>query len=114
MSDDKQQLDPRVAEVRGMLYLDDDSDDGLLSRYVKAADAFVRNAIGDADGFYADPRVKDLFAEAVEALAATYFENRLSLSDTQAYPVDLTVNSVIAQLRGIYDVYTEEQDTKQN
>ena len=45
-------IDPLVSRVRDMLYLDDDSDDQLLNSYVKAAQAFVHNAVGeDVNGF---------------------------------------------------------------
>lgn len=101
MSDDN--LDPRVRQVRDMLYLDDDSDDALLSLYVNAADRYVRHAIGDdVDGFYANEEVKPLFDEAVLSLAGTFYQNRLAISTVPTYQVDLTVNSIIAQLRGLY------------
>lgn len=96
-------LDPRVRQVRDMLYLDDDSDDALLSLYVNAADRYVRHAIGtDLDGFYDDDEVKPLFTEAVISLAGTFYQNRLAISAVPTYQVDLTVNSIIAQLRGLY------------
>ena len=104
------ELDPLVAEVRGMLYLDDDSDDLLLNSYVKAANAFIHNAIGDdINGFYDDAQVKSLVKVAVMSLAGTYYQNRLALSDVQAYTVDLTVNSIIGQLRGLYNTFSEKQ-----
>lgn len=106
-------LDPLVGRVRDMLYLDDDSDDQLLSSYVKAAQSFIHNAIGeDVNGFYADERVKSLVDLAVMSLAGTYYQNRLALSDVQNYPVDLTVNSVIGQLRGLHDQIAEEPTKK--
>lgn len=96
-------LDPRVHQVRDMLYLDDDSDDALLSLYVNASDRYVRHAIGtDLDGFYDDDEVKPLFTEAVISLAGTFYQNRLAISAVPTYQVDLTVNSIIAQLRGLY------------
>lgn len=96
-------LDPRVRQVRDMLYLDDDSDDALLSLYVNAADRYVRHAIGtDLDGFYDNDEVKPLFTEAVISLAGTFYQNRLAISAVPTYQVDLTVNSIIAQLRGLY------------
>ena len=92
MSDNN--LDPRVQQVRdNMLYLDDDSDDKLLSLYVNTADRYVRNAIGtDLDGFYDNEEVKPLFTEAVLSLAATFYQNRLAISAVPTYNVDLTVN----------------------
>lgn len=82
--------------------MDGDQDDQLVQGYLDAAKAFVKGAIGDDDSFYRLPDVKPLFESAVTALAATYYQYRLSLSDTQTYPVDLTVNSIIGQLRGRY------------
>lgn len=106
----EQQLDPLVPRVRDMLYLDDDSDDQLLDSYIKAAQAFVHNAVGeDVNGFYDDSRVSSLVTLAVMSLAGTYYQNRLALSDVQAYRVDLTMNSIIGQLRGLRDAFAEKE-----
>lgn len=106
----EQQLDPLVPRVRDMLYLDDDSDDQLLDSYIKAAQAFVHNAVGeDVNGFYADDHVSSLVTLAVMSLAGTYYQNRLALSDVQAYRVDLTMNSIIGQLRGLRDTFVEKE-----
>lgn len=111
MSDEAPSLDKLVPRVREMLYLDDDSDDQLLNSYVKAATSFIHNAIGeDVNGFYDDSRVVSLVDIAVMSLAGTYYQNRLALSDTQTYPIDLTVNSIIGQLRGLRNSYDEESD----
>lgn len=102
-------IDPLVSRVRDMLYLDDDGDDQLLNSYVKAAQAFVHNAVGeDVNGFYDTPQVSSLVTLAVMSLAGTYYQNRLALSAVQTYPVDLTVNSIIGQLRGIYNSFAEK------
>lgn len=109
MEDDK--LDPRVSEVRDLLSLDDGEDDQLLSSYVASADAYVRGAITDDDDFYSSSdEIKSLFDLAVTSLAGTYYQNRLALSQVQTYEVDLTTKSVIAQLRGRYDVWSESKD----
>lgn len=106
----EQKLDPLVPRVREMLYLDDDSDDQLLDSYIKAAQAFIHNAIGDdVNGFYADDHVSSLVTLAVMSLAGTYYQNRLALSDVQAYRVDLTMNSIIGQLRGLRDTFAEKE-----
>lgn len=98
-----------VERVKNVLYLDGDDDDPLLSSYVLAAYAFVHNAIGeDVNGFYADVNVAPLVNTAIVSLAATYYQNRLALSDTQTFPIDLTVDSIIGQLRGMRNSFEEE------
>lgn len=105
------ELYPLVQDVKNILYLDGNDDDELLNSYVIAADSFVHNAIGeDANGFYDDSRVKALVDLAVKSLAATYYQNRLALSNVQSYPVDLTVDSIIGQLRGLYSSFIEGSD----
>ena len=104
-------LDPLVPRVRDMLYLDDDSDDQLLDSYIKAAQSFIQNAIGDdVNGFYSDANVSSLVTLAVMSLAGTYYQNRLALSDVQAYQVDLTTNSIIGQLRALRNTFEEKEE----
>lgn len=103
-----------VERVKNVLYLDGNDDDPLLSSYVRAAYAFVHNAVGDdINGFYSDTNVSSLVEMATVSLAATYFQNRLSLSDTQTFPIDLTVNSIIGQLRGIRNTFEEKSDNSE-
>lgn len=103
-----------VERVKNVLYLDGNDDDPLLSSYVCAAYAFVHNAVGDdINGFYSDTNVSSLVEMATVSLAATYFQNRLSLSDTQTFPIDLTVNSIIGQLRGIRNTFEEKSDNSE-
>lgn len=103
-----------VERVKNVLYLDGNDDDPLLSSYVSAAYAFVHNAVGDdINGFYSDTNVSSLVEMATVSLAATYFQNRLSLSDTQTFPIDLTVNSIIGQLRGIRNTFEEKSDNSE-
>lgn len=103
-----------VDRVKDVLYLDGNEDDVLLSSYVLAANSFVRNAIGqNVNGFYSEPSVSALVSTAVISLAATYFQNRLSLSDTQTFPIDLTVNSIIGQLRGMRNTFEEKGDNSE-
>lgn len=103
-----------VDRVKDVLYLDGNEDDVLLSSYVLAANSFVHNAIGqDINGFYSEPSVSALVSTAVISLAATYFQNRLSLSDTQTFPIDLTVNSIIGQLRGMRNTFEEKSDSSE-
>ena len=103
-----------VDRVKDVLYLDGNEDDVLLSSYVLTANSFVHNAIGqDVNGFYSEPSVSALVSTAVISLAATYFQNRLSLSDTQTFPIDLTVNSIIGQLRGMRNTFEEKGDNSE-
>ena len=103
-----------VDRVKDVLYLDGNEDDVLLSSYVLAANSFVHNAIGqDVNGFYSEPSVSALVSTAVISLAATYFQNRLSLSDTQTFPIDLTVNSIIGQLRWMRNTFEEKSDNSE-
>lgn len=103
-----------VDRVKDVLYLDGNEDDVLLSSYVRVAFSFVHNAIGeDVNGFYEDTNVNSLVMMATVSLAATYFQNRLSLSDTQTFPIDLTVNSIIGQLRGMRNTFEEKGDNSE-
>lgn len=103
-----------VDRVKDVLYLDGNEDDALLSSYVRVAFSFVHNAIGeDVNGFYEDTNVNSLVMMATVSLAATYFQNRLSLSDTQTFPIDLTVNSIIGQLRGMRNTFEEKGDNSE-
>lgn len=103
-----------VDRVKDVLYLDGNEDDVLLSSYVRVAFSFVHNAIGeDVNGFYEDTNVDSLVMMATVSLAATYFQNRLSLSDTQTFPIDLTVNSIIGQLRGMRNSFEEKGDNSE-
>lgn len=112
--DDSLDVSSTVERVKDVLYLDGNDDDVLLSSYVRAAFSFVHNAIGeDVNGFYEDTNVDSLVMMATVSLAATYFQNRLSLSDTQTFPIDLTVNSVIGQLRGIRNTFEEKGDSNE-
>lgn len=111
MEDNTNQVDPRIAKVRGLLNLDNGEDGQLLSSYVASADAYVRGAITDDDDFYtSSDEVKSLFELAVVSLAGTYYQYRLALSQVQTYEVDLTTKSVIGQLRGRYDVWSEKEE----
>lgn len=103
-----------LEQVKGLLYLDGAADDDLLRGYIAAADQFIKNAVGDNEAFYAKDNVKPLFESAVKALAATYYQYRLALSDTQTFPIDLTVNSIIGQLRGRYALSGDEEDETTN
>lgn len=94
-----------VEDIKGVLYLDGDEDDALIKSYIDAALQFVKGAVGtEHPDFWNDPQVTPLADMATKSLAATYYQYRLSLSDTQTFSVNLTVNSIIGQLRGLYDL----------
>ena len=86
--------DKMLNEIKGLLYLDGSAEDGLLKGYIAAADQFLKGAIGDDEDFYQKENVKPLFESSVKALAATYYQYRLELSDTQTFPTVLLVNYV--------------------
>lgn len=110
-SDDKKAKETILLnQVKGLLYLDGSADDDLLKGYIAAADQFIKSAVGDNEEFYQKDNVKPLFESAVKALAATYYQYRLALSDTQTFPINLTVNSIIGQLRGRYDLEVGDND----
>jgi hypothetical protein len=102
--------DKMLNEIKGLLYLDGSAEDGLLKGYIAAADQFLKGAIGDDEDFYQKENVKPLFESSVKALAATYYQYRLALSDTQTFPINLTVNSIIGQLRGRYALEVGDND----
>lgn len=103
-----------VDDVKKVLYLDGTDDDALLQAYIDAAEQYIKGAIGDGDAFYVQNNVLPLFDMAVKSLAATYYQYRLSMSDIQIYEIDLTVNSIIGQLRGRYDVWEAIQSETTN
>lgn len=99
---------PTLDDLKLSLRLDGNSDDNLLTGYLAAADNYIKQAIGtELDGFYDDDSVVDLFNTAVLALASSYYNYRSSLVPIAAVSVDLTVDSIIGQLRGLYDLKME-------
>lgn len=99
-----------VDDVKDVLYLDGNADDGLIKSYIDTASQFIKSAVGDNDDFYTKPNVSALFDSAVKALAATYYQYRLALSDIQTFPINMTVNSIIGQLRGRYELEVGDDD----
>lgn len=99
-----------VDDVKNVLYLDGNADDDLIKSYIETASQFIKSAIGDNEDFYSKPSVKPLFDGAVKALAATYYQYRLALSDIQTFPINMTVNSIIGQLRGRYELEVGDDD----
>lgn len=98
-----------VDDIKSSLNLDGDEDNALIQNYLTAAESYIKGAIGeDKSGkFYDQPDVAPLFGVAVIALTGSYYTYRVALSDTQSYPVDLTLNSIIGQLRGKYSLFEE-------
>lgn len=93
------------------LRIDGNLDDELLDAYIRAAESYIKNAVGADENFYAD---NDLFDVAVVALASSYYTERTALSSTQLYPVNLTLNSIIGQLRGKFSEVTQDGETSQS
>ena len=94
-------------QVMLALNLDESDDVALIQAYITTAENYVKNAVGDASSFFEQENVKPLYDTAVLALASSYYTYRVALTDTMTYPIDLTLNSVIGQLRGLYAVYCE-------
>lgn len=92
--------------------LDEVEDDNLVQGYLTAAEHSIKTAVGeDKSGkFYTREIVASMMDVAVIAIAGSYYTYRLSLADAQAYPVNLTSNAIIGQLRGLYALHEEEQD----
>lgn len=100
------------------LRIDGNEDDTILQTELNASVSFVKNAIcggdNDTDAFFERVDVQPLFDNAVLALASTYYENRVSVSELQTYTIDAPLNSIIGTLRGIYDVNEEVDDNEKN
>ncbi|MCM2585131.1 head-tail connector protein [Lactiplantibacillus plantarum] len=91
--------------LKSSLRIDGDDDDELLKGYLSAATSYIKQAIGDetsVPGFYEMESVNDLFETAVYALAGSYWYYRTSITSNTVNPVDLVVDSIIGQLRGLY------------
>ncbi|QMU09311.1 phage gp6-like head-tail connector protein (plasmid) [Levilactobacillus suantsaii] len=99
---------PTLDDLKLSLRLDGDADDELLTGYLNTAKSYITQAVGtESDSFYEDASVVDLFNTAVMALASAYYNYRSSLVPTTAISVNLPVNSIIGQLRGLYDLKME-------
>lgn len=99
---------PTLDDLKLSLRLDGDADDELLKGYLNTAESYIKQAIGtELDSFYEDASVVDLFNTAVMALASAYYNYRSSLVPTTAISINLPVDSIIGQLRGLYDLKME-------
>ncbi|KWU38086.1 hypothetical protein AV935_03690 [Levilactobacillus brevis] len=99
---------PTLDDLKLSLRLDGDADDELLKGYLNTAESYIKQAIGtELDSFYEDASVVDLFNTAVMALASAYYNYRSSLVPTTAISINLPVDSIIGQLRGLYELKME-------
>lgn len=99
--------DSLLNDLKLSLRLDsDEEDDTILNRNLTAAESYVKGAIGSDDGlmkgFYDLDNVKQSYEIAVIALASSYYTFRSSSMTGRVNTVDMTGNSIIAQLRGKY------------
>ena len=91
------------------LNLDETDDTALIPAYIESAQQYIINAVGSDQKFYDLESVESLFDTAVIALTSSSFTYRVALTDTVTYPINLTLNSIIGQLRGLYATYSEER-----
>lgn len=98
-------MDELVAQLKTMLRIDGTAEDKLLTSYINAAINFIKDAVASDKDFFEKDDVKSIFEIAVLSLAGSYYTYRIALVDTQSYPIDLTLNSIIGQLRGTYAEY---------
>lgn len=96
-----------LSDLKLSLRLDpDEEDDTILNRNLTAAESYIKGAIGNddglMDGFYELDSVKHSYEIAVIALASSYYTFRSSGMTGRVNTVDMTSNSIIAQLRGKY------------
>lgn len=97
--------------LKSSLRIDGDDDDDLLEGYLTAATSYIKQAIGDDNsvpGFYEMEGVSNLFETAVYALAGSYWYYRTSITSNTVNPVDLVLDSIIGQLRGLYNQKQDE------
>ncbi|WP_353726326.1 head-tail connector protein [Lactiplantibacillus plantarum] len=102
-----------LEKLKSSLRIDGDDDDELLKGYLSAATSYIKQAIGDDNsglGIYEIEGAKDLFETAVYALAGSYWYYRTSITSNTVNPVDLVVDSIIGQLRGLYSQKQDEVD----
>lgn len=102
-----------LEKLKSSLRIDGDDDDELLKGYLSAATNYITQAVGDENsvpGFYDMEGVNDLFETAVYALAGSYWYYRTSITSNTVNPVDLVVDSIIGQLRGLYSQKQDEVD----
>ena len=89
------------------LNLDETDDTALIPAYIESAQQYIINAVGSDPKFYELENAQHLFDTAVISLTSTYFTYRVALNETLTYPINLTLNSIIGQLRGLYATYSD-------
>ncbi|OIL58306.1 DNA packaging protein [Oenococcus oeni] len=96
----------QIADLKNSVRVDVETDDDLLTGYLSAAIVYLKNAIGaddDKNTFYSRPDVSPLFDTATIALASAYYSNRDALTNVSAVPVPLVSDSIIYQLRAMWE-----------
>ena len=81
----------------------DEQSEARMNSVLTAAELYVQNAIGESDNFYQSENVKPLYKLACYAVAVNLFNHPSSATSTP------TASTLIAQMRGAYDLYKEEQ-----
>lgn len=99
-----------IEDLKVSLRIDGKADDILLTGYSNAAEAYIKNAVGtDDDSFFEKESVIDLVKTAIIAQASAYYSFRTSLSLVESYPIEPAVDSIVAQLRGVYARHMEDK-----
>lgn len=99
-----------LEQLKLSLRLDMDEDDVLLNLYLDTADAYIKGAVGEETGFWKLESVQKLYKTVLIAQATGYYTARTSLSNIPMSPVNMSVNSIIGQLRGRYATYLERME----
>lgn len=97
----------QLDDLKNSLRIDSSADDNMLNAYLITADMYIRNAVNSdlPTDFWDRNSVAPLLYTSTLALASGYYLARTPLSQVQLYPVDLSVNSIVGQLRGLADTY---------
>ena len=82
----------------------DEQSEVRMNSVLTTAELYVQNAIGESDSFYQSENVLPLYKLACYAVAVNLFNHPSSATSTP------TASAIIAQMRGAYDLYKEEQD----
>jgi uncharacterized phage protein (predicted DNA packaging) len=99
-------VDDEFTRTLGFLPEDESLDKQSIARMestLTAAELYVQNAIGKSDDFYQSTDIKPLYKLACYAVAVNLFNHPSSASSTP------TASAIIAQMRGAFDLYKEEQ-----